>query len=242
MAYDVFIAHGPADPSLSEAGGGSGRSVTVLGSAFTDSIAANLVAGVILLGITVLVVDVWLEHRKSRRNDVNRRKAALGAVRTELESNQGQTDDLRNPEVKTPFVTLYSVSGWDLVNQATVFTALEPATVQALSEVYSGLRYLNDANRVVADQFYGAAVTEIEFALILGNRLEDLRPVFEQRQAESLANLVDIVDKLLYPNDHPKGVIRFALERVEYEIDKESKPFWRKILPQWSKWSLRREG
>jgi len=202
----------------------------MLGSAFSESIAANLVAGIILLGLTVLVVNVWFASRDQRRENVQRRKAALKAVKTELEWNQGQTDDLRDPKVATPPVMLYSVSGWDLVNQVSVFRALAPGTISTLCQIYTGLRYLNDANKVVGEHFFSVGVTEIEFSLRRGDDLERLRPLFEGRQKDSLVNLVSVVNELLYPQDCPGGLIGLALESVDYELSKESLPPWRKAL------------
>jgi hypothetical protein len=128
-------------------------------SGFVGGLAASLIA----LYVAYRFVDSRLHLRQRRESEAQQeaarremRQAVLSAVHRELEANAATVQVLLTelPKGGIPYPG-FDLTGWPLVSQASVFTALQTETISALTHVYNRMTSANDQLSFVADLNHG---------------------------------------------------------------------------------------
>ena len=189
---------------------------SVLWSGFAQLVWAGIIVGLVILVATYFVVERGLklrERRAARRELVH---TTLGELRGELEFNIGQAntfvegaqtlEDLALP------VPLFNVNGWDFIQQADVFTALDRETIPLLTMTYNRLRIANHRYAEVYDLFFGPTALLVMTLTRTAAQLES----FNQHRKTQLATLVGRVKELI-------PVTQDALDAVKRLLETDSR-------------------
>jgi hypothetical protein len=200
--------------------------VIVALSGFWQDVAANVVAGAVILLAGAFVIERILERRDRKEERQKRKEAALKSVLAELEYNQGQLEDLRTSIAESQAETvnvLFLVHGWDLIRQESVLTTLQGETIEGLFAAYRTFHVVNDVHKLVFDHFHGATATLIEFDAILRGRLPQARHEYEKHKLWYLRQVKTVLDAL-----EPEEILDDAITQVRVEL-REEPGFWKRL-------------
>jgi hypothetical protein len=180
----------------------------------------------VALAIAYKFVDSRLDLRQRRDAEAKERAAraemrtsVLTAVHGELESAAATVQMWLTalPKGEIPFPG-FDVTGWPLVSQASVFTALRPGTISALTHVYNRMASANTQLAFLTDLNHGP--TGIMVNTVLAEGLDKETPLAQK----AYANFVDHRDVtregLIGRVMDLKTYVDNAIDAVEVELGK----------------------
>jgi hypothetical protein len=193
--------------------------------AFVSTVAASVIAGLIVLAVAYYVVEeeFALRERAERAKETEKqrrqtREAVLYNVHAELESNAALLSSSLTLLPSTPDYLLYpgfDISAWPMVSSTGVFTSLNPETATALVHAYNRMGTTNEQNAALLELTQGptAILAAIGAAQSLDKapvakayaRLQELR---SRRREELLDRLKDL-----------EGYLYEAIDAVEVELE-----------------------
>jgi hypothetical protein len=180
-------------------------------SDFAQAFWSTFLASALVAFLAYRLIEYRFQLQRERLARAELVRAVLKTVKAELEDNVTRAEALpemvKREEVPYP---LFDLNGWTLVSQATVFAALESATLNVLVRSYNRLRTADELYRHYNDLMYGAT------AVLAVTTIESLDEKTNAAHAEKFnAHRTTVGDRLVDRVEELLPLVKEAIERLE---------------------------
>lgn len=182
--------------------------------AFGYQLVATVLANLAVAGMVFFFIERRFQLGAQRAQRAELAIDMLGAVKSELELNRQVAETMRVnlPKGVLPY-TAFEVTGWDLLSQSQVFTALEAATTKPLVEVYGALRAANDQHAMLLDLMYGptSALAFLTAQAAPRDHAENAMRRIDERRG-------DLRDRLLRRIEYLEPILSTTIDQIDTEL------------------------